>query len=633
MMTPTAGVRRAHPGAVALTEDEESRPRDDHDSAGGLAGAAPLARVGVFWSAGGVAGPTELFFSSGKHVAAATWTEALARHGQLPHLDIFTAWDQLAASRQQFGGMPEAVAGGAAAPAQFFPETALATRFQRLPYDAVHVPLGLDFTQASYLRARYSHRIFPVTCAQYGISYSFDLHSVFIRLLSASTYPCDAVVCLTQASRWALEQRLGEIAARYSRVWDRPPPLLPRLELIPMGVDTELFAPQDPDRARRSLNLPPDRPILLCVGRLRIEDKMDWSPLLLAFDRVRQRVKSRPLLVLAGANPSDYGEQLLAQAAQLGLHPDVRAFFNLPSACLPSLYAASDVFVSPTDSVSESFGLTIVEAMACGRPVVASDWDGYKELIRHGETGFKVRTDWVDCLGELDELAPLLAWDQQHLHVGQTVSIDIGQLADYLVRLLEDPELRETMGRQGRARVEARYAWPKVIEQWKALWGELAAIARSMAVEAPDTHRTRLDYLRPHYFGHFAHYASRLLDDQTLVHLTPRGKAQLAAPDPSAGGERDLISLLLHPRARGFLHRPSLQATLAVLKPAAWLSASLPLGKLVESLQKRCGLSRDRALMHVMWLAKYDLIAFGAGEPPCGVPLTGEERRGVGARL
>src|SRR5438045_1160308 len=52
--------------------------------------------------------------------------------------------------------------------------------------------------------------------------------------------------------------------------------------------------------------------------------------------------------------------------------------------------------------------------MACGRPVVASDWDGYRELIGHGETGFKVRTEWADCLGGLDELAPTLGWDPQY---------------------------------------------------------------------------------------------------------------------------------------------------------------------------------------------------------------------------
>src|SRR5205814_1704555 len=93
-----------------------------------------LARIGVFWSAGGVAGPTEAFASSGKHVAAATWTEALARYGRLSHLDIFTPFDQLQRSRQQFAGLPAAVDGGATT--QFLPETELASRFRHHPYEA-----------------------------------------------------------------------------------------------------------------------------------------------------------------------------------------------------------------------------------------------------------------------------------------------------------------------------------------------------------------------------------------------------------------------------------------------------------------------------------------------------------------
>jgi hypothetical protein len=399
-----------------------------------------------------------------------------------------------------------------------------------------------------------------------------------------------------------MEKRLGEIAERYSRAWDRPPPLLPRLERIPWGVDAQRFTPREAAAARRELNLPPDRPVLLCIGRVRVQDKMDWTPLLLAFERVCRRVEPRPLLVLAGAAEAEYSEQLLAHAAHLGLRDDIRTFFNAPSACLPSLYAACDVFVSPADTPSESFGLTIIEAMACGRPVVASDWDGYKELIVHGETGFKVRTDWADCLGELNQMAPLLAWDQQHLHAGQSVSVDVGQMAGYLTQLLMNGVLREEMGRRGRARVESLYDWPVVIPQWEALWEELAAIARSLEAKEPD----RLEYLQPRYFEHFSHYASRIIDDSTPVWLTERGKERLAGRG----------ALFLHPWTQGFLRPGHLQAALVALKPAGWLGASLPVGKLLEALHKRHGLSRDQGLMHLMWLAKYDLIALGEERSP-----------------
>jgi len=367
--------------------------------------------------------------------------------------------------------------------------------------------------------------------------------------------------------------------------------------LIPWGIDTEHFLARDRTVARQDLNLPPDRPIVLSVGRVRIEDKMDYTPLVLAFERVCERIRPRPLLVLAGASPSEYGQRIVAQAAQLGLGNDTRTFFNLPPACLPSLYAACDVFVSPSDSPSESFGLTIIEAMACSRPVVASDWDGYKELIVHGETGFKVRTDWADCLGELNEIAPLLAWDHEHLHVGQSVSVDVGQMAEYLIRLLENRELREEMGRKARARVEALYDWCVIIPQWEALWAELGAIARTI----DKRERDRLDYLRPNYFAHFRHYASRIIDDDVPLRLTARGRALLAGKTP----------LFLHPWASAFLKPEYLRAALAALKPAGWLRTAPSVGDLVGVLKRTHHLSRDQVLMHLMWLAKYDLLAFG----------------------
>lgn len=101
--------------------------------------------------------------------------------------------------------------------------------------------------------------------------------------------------------------------------------------------------------------------------------------------------------------------------------------------------------------------------MACGRPLVASDWDGHKELIIHGETGSTVPTYWADCLGELNEIAPLLSWEQQHLHLGQSVCVDADEMARYLTQLLTNGELRAEMGRRGRARVEALYPWPAVM--------------------------------------------------------------------------------------------------------------------------------------------------------------------------
>jgi D-inositol-3-phosphate glycosyltransferase len=557
-------------------------------------------RVGVFWAATGIA-PADPLMISGKYVAAAEWTRALARYGRSQHLDIFTPASRVDHCRRLIVGQQASISACDLSDVQFWAQSDISSRIQNDGFDILHEADGVDFARTSYIRSRLSPSICPLTCPQMGISYRADAQFCFTRLLAAQICPCDAIVCSTPASREAMQKRLSDVAERYSHVWNQPAPPLPRLELIPWGVNAERFAGRDRGAARLDLDLPHDRPIILCLARVRIEDKMDWTPLLLAFEQVRRRATQRPLLLLAGGgNPMDI-EYVAAQVGRLGLQDDVRTFFNFPPACLTSLYAACDVFVSPADSPSESFGLTIVEAMACGRPVVASDWNGYRDLIIHGETGFRVRTDWADCLGELNEVGPILAWDQEHLHVGQSVSIDMGQMVAYLQELLEHRELREEMGRRGRARVEALYDWPVVVAQWEALWGELLAVARSIDIE----HEDGPSYLQANYFAHFCHYASRIVDDTIPVQLTARGKELLAGRFP----------LLLHHSARGFLDPEYLYATLAAMKPLGLLGTTLPLGKLLAVVQKSHGLPRDRAMMHVMWLAKYDLIALVDEEP------------------
>lgn len=587
----TVGVTSAsHPSWVDL----------ETDAPHGLPGTptADLGRVGLFcWPNDGSSSPTDAFYGSGKHVAASEWTRALVRHGRVGDVDIFVPIGEVERSRRQFLGDPVVRSGMPQGRVTLLPESELPRRFRAHVYDVLHAPMGLDLTRPGYVRSRFGSRVIPVTCSQHGISYGLDLHFGFVRLLTACIYPCDAIVCLTLASREAMRRRLMDVAERYSRTWDRPAPLLPRLELIPWGIDTARFLPLDPLAARRSLDLPIDRPILLCLGRVRVQDKMDWAVLLLIFDRLVRTVRQKPLLVLAGTGALHDCDAVVNQAVQLGLAADIRTFFNAPSACLPSLYAACDVFVSPTDSPSESFGLTVLEAMACGRPVVASDWNGYKELIVHGETGFKVRTDWADCLGDFNEIAPVLSWDHEHLHVGQSVCVDVAECADYIRILLENEELRHEMGRQARARVEAMFDWSVVIPQWEALWAELAAIAATLTPKEED----RLDHLQPNFFQHFNHYASRIVEDETLVSLTQRGAERIARRAP----------ILLHPWARGFLDPRYLDSALQCLKTARWLGSGLPIGQVVKSLQKVHGLTRGCAMMHLMWLAKYDLVSFG----------------------
>jgi glycosyltransferase involved in cell wall biosynthesis len=172
-----------------------------------------------------------------------------------------------------------------------------------------------------------------------------------------------------------------------------------KMKLFPRGIEPE-FAACDGSRRdawRARLALPPDAPVLLWAGRLGREKNLDF---LLRVHRAVARRRPEARLVLAGDGPEL--ERMRAECAA-----DSRIVFTgrLDRADLPALYALADVFVFP--SVTDTFGMVVLEAQACGLPAIVSDVGGPQELVATGESGFVVRADDLDAwaaavLGVLD---------------------------------------------------------------------------------------------------------------------------------------------------------------------------------------------------------------------------------------
>ncbi len=206
-----------------------------------------------------------------------------------------------------------------------------------------------------------------------------------------------------------------------------------RVFAVHNAVDTDVFAP---DRAaagrlamRRRLGIADDAPLIGCIARL-----MRWKgqgTLLEAFAEVR-RVVPNAQLVLAGLSADsapdgvgDYRDYLLRRTTALGLEGAVSLPGFLPPHEMPAFYGALDFVAHP--SIEEPFGLAIVEAMACERPVVAIDRGGVPEIITSGTDGLLVPAEQPSAM------------------------------ARAIVSLVRDQETARRLAARGRARVLERF--------------------------------------------------------------------------------------------------------------------------------------------------------------------------------
>ena len=224
-----------------------------------------------------------------------------------------------------------------------------------------------------------------------------------------------------------------------------------RVQVIPSAVNTEIFRPVPRDEARRRLGLAQDDLVVVYVGRML--PRKDVRNVVRAVGALVRRPEAAGLpikLLLVGgemvepdpvATP-EIGE-LMRLADELGITGRVRFTGKRQPEVLRWYYGAGDVAV--TTPWYEPFGLTPLEGMACGLPVVGSAVGGITFTVADGETGFLVPPR------------------------------DPEALADRLHELLTQPDLRARLGRAARERVEREFTWETAARRTAALYEEVPA--------------------------------------------------------------------------------------------------------------------------------------------------------------
>ncbi|MCR4667593.1 MAG: glycosyltransferase family 4 protein [Desulfovibrio sp.] len=389
-----------------------------------------------------------------------------------------------------------------------------------------------DQTSLAYVRNHISPELFPITSVPHTLSYHPYVKDFLLEIWPGVS-PRDAICATSRAAVSVLKTYFSLLRERYALPdsWGEP-----SLRLLPLGVDTDRFAPgrEHVRRAeRRTLGIGDDTVLLFAHGRISVDDKMDLLPLLYAVHRVilEEDPPILHLLVSGKKREGDrYPDVLLAQARALGIPFSLVTDPDAERLC--SLYAAADIFVSPSDNLQETFGLTILEAQASGLPVIASDWDGYRDLVINGETGFLIPTLAPLETPDLDIFGQIISENiHQLLRAEQTV-VDVRSFSSAISLLARRPDARRRMGMEGRKRVQEQYSWTRCIQSWLKIVDDLWNISLSPEEEERFRHGEHPAFLP--FTKLFAGHPAQLLDQgvrSRRVRLSARGGRVLAGKD------------------------------------------------------------------------------------------------------
>lgn len=359
-----------------------------------------------------------------------------------------------------------------------------------------------------------------------GVTHTTASHgamSAITSLLTAPLHHWDALICTSNAVvstvKYLLESQQDYLRYRLGATQFEQP----QLPMIPLGAhcDDYVFSERDKVEARRAIGAAPEEVVVLFVGRLSFHAKAHPFQLYTALQRVGVNRSIR--MVQCGWFANTSIEAAFKDGAQ-HLCPSIKATWldGRQAEHRRQAWAAADVFVSLADNIQETFGLTPIEAMAAGLPVVVSDWDGYKDTVREGIDGFRIATIMPpeplgDHLSRNYELG-IDSYDMYCGYASQFVALDANALVAALEVLIVNPGKRRAMGEEGRKRARQDFDWSVIYRRYQELWQELGHRRQSEpAIYSANALPSRPD--RPDPFAAFSSYPSTLLSDGHYVTL------------------------------------------------------------------------------------------------------------------
>jgi glycosyltransferase involved in cell wall biosynthesis len=428
-------------------------------------------------------------------------------------------------------------------------------------------------------------------------------------LVTGPLEPWDAVICTSTSVQVMVKRQMeGVFAYLQERLGASRRPKI-NLPIIPLGIDVASFDPTTEEaratraRLRAELGIAEDDVAVLYIGRLSAYVKAHPLPMFTALEEAAaacgERMRGKVHLIQAGWFTDDKrqghweeGQRLLAPSIRHhvldGRKPEVRAGIRF----------AADLFTSFADNIQETFGLTPIEAMAAGLPVIVSDWDGYRETVTP-DCGIRVPTIIPEPAAGLwlaqrfeDNME---SYDTYCATAALATAVDVSAASEAFLALLQDPERRRAMGEAGRARAMQLYDWAHVIAAYQDLFGELQK-QRKKAAAHPS--RAPINPWRANPFDLFRGYSTQVAQKGTRLRATSRSSRS------EAGGGVDPMELELN-QLRGRVPGDGPRARSLLREIAAGGNAGVPYENL---LRPEVGGSASVLAFEIGWLMKLGLV-------------------------
>ncbi len=319
-----------------------------------------------------------------------------------------------------------------------------------------------------------------------GVTHTLSSHSAIDQISSLVLppfQPWDALICTSTAAQTMIKQLHEETREYWAKTTGAHKFVDIQLPVIPLGINTDDFGCTDEQKkaARQSLGIAPDEVVFLFAGRLTFHAKANPAPMYQALQKISG--KHKVVCLEAGIFPNE-GVQNAYITAQMQLAPKVKFIWadGNQEDKYKKAWQAADVFVSLADNIQETFGITPLEAMASGLPVVVSDWDGYKDTVPHEEVGFRIPTCMAPA-GHGVELAlkhqlGVVNYDTYIGSASLATVVDPVQLQIAFQTLASQKNFRIEMGRKAQLLTKEKYDLKHILKRYIELKEHLHKIRK-----------------------------------------------------------------------------------------------------------------------------------------------------------